>query len=278
MFSISAENIYDVIKPIHAYSQFIGLTAFTIRKNKSQKYEGFVTLLNVLCIIISSCWSLTIIFRLIFYETIWVLNQEYLSKFFENGSRIVLSFFMAIILFACWWLFLIKDKFVILLELIFDIDQSLMELGSPVNHLKQKKFLIFFLIFTRIMHISEAVGTFFMSKITKFYNVSFYSLMGNLIGSECFAMLFSQFIFLIWTLKIRYQHINNFLKKINSEEHRSHFENSSKIKKENLKTLQILHNKLIDVADMISFCYGVPVSKIYDFLNIKKNKFLFAFR
>lgn len=136
MLSFKAENFHDVIKPIHACSKVIGLTSFSFRKKDNQNScEAFVTFINAILIIASSSWSLFTITRLIFYDTIWDLNREYLSKVFESSSRIVLSVFTTIIMLVSWWQMVIKGKFAILLESIFEIDQSLIDLNAPVNHL-----------------------------------------------------------------------------------------------------------------------------------------------
>lgn len=260
MFSLKAANIYDVVKPIHVCSQLVGLTSFEIRKDNRQRYKSFVTFYNVLCIVASSSWSVFIITRLTFYERIWILDREYLSEFFENCSRIVLFVFMTIIMFVSWWLLLIKDKFVTMLKLIKDVDDTLVILDTPVNHRKQKTISILFLAVAKLANISEIFGIISMSKVTTFYNNSIYSLIGNLIGSESFVLMSTQFIFLMWAIKIRYAHVNDILRRFYSQK-RSNLETSPKINAESFQKLSILHDSLTDLANMTSFCYGVPVSR-----------------
>lgn len=272
MFSVKADSFTDVIKPLHFLSQIFGLTSFTIIKNKEQKYHVVITIFNVMCIFLLNCWSVIIILRLTFYETIWDLNCGYLPKFLENNSRMILVALTLIITFSCWWHFIMKEKFVVLLELMKEVDLLLIELDSPINHLKQKTFLIPFLVCIKILHFAEAGGAILMSEETSFFKVSFFSIMGDFIGSECYVMLGSQFMFLMWAIKCRYQQTNNYLKKIHFEKLSNNFE----LKAENLKKLSILHDKLIDIADIASLCYGIPVRVIFILLKAN-NTFVFVF-
>lgn len=119
-----------------------------------------------------------------------------------------------------------------------------------------------FLVAAKVLHVLETGVTLLVSKITKFYNVTIYSEIGKFIGSESFTMLSMQFIFLMWAIRIRYQHINNILQKVYVQ-NRSNLEKfSPKLTIESIKKLSILHDKLIDISDMTSFCYGVPVSDL----------------
>lgn len=260
MFSIKADNIFDVIKPIHYCSQLMGLTSFTIRKDDHQSYEGFVSLFNVMCIIISSCWIVFIVSWYILVETVWDFNQQYLSQFLESCTLVVLCFAMFITMFGNWWFLLVKNKLVNMFELIENVDLILLELGSRVNHDKHKKILVSVLLYMNISNVFGVLLTHITGSITNFYKVSVFSSMADFMGFVSFSLLTSQFIFSMWTIKIRYQHINEILKKnISNKVVKSQIPT---LTNGNLRQLSIMHDKLLEISGLLSFCYGSPVSTI----------------
>lgn len=257
MLSTKASNIYDVIRPIHFCSQLIGLTSFSIKKDSLQLYQGSVTLFNVLCLIISTAWSIFTFTRLVSFNA--VLHRKYMSEFFETCLVIVICFNIVIMAFIVWWLFLIKEKLIALLQSIHDVDEALAELKVPINHWKHKKFIIACLIASKILNFSGGVSTFLMSKYTNFYKLTFIMSLADFIGNEYYSIFCSQAIFFLWAVRIRYQSINQYLMKAYMRKVKNGNKFSVK-DAEDLKTVARLHDKLVDIAQDLSFCYGVPVS------------------
>lgn len=257
MLSLKASNVYDVIKPIHFCSQVIGLASFSIKKDSRQLYRGSVTLYNVVCLIISTVWSLFTFVRLVSFNAVWILNRKYLSEFFETCLVSVICFNIVIMVFIIWWLFFIKEKLITLLQSIHDVDEALDKLNVPINHCKHKKFLFVYVIALKIINFAGGVSTFLMSKITNFYKLTFIMSLADFIGNEYYSVFCSQAIFFLWAVRIRYQNINQYLMKVYARKVSNEF---SRKDVEDLKQVARLHDKLVDLAQDLSFCYGVAVS------------------
>lgn len=259
MLSIKAANIYDVIKPIHVCSQLLGLTLFSIKK-VGENYKVAATFYHVLCIIIISFGIIVTVTWYNCFANVWNFNQDYMSKYFKDSSRLVLSCYLIMMMIVNWWLFLIKDKLMKLLALINDVDQSLMLMESSVNYKRHKKLLLAALIFMQTSIVLRTWLTLLMANATGFYRVSMFMMTVDFLSLESFSLLSLQFVCFIWTVKIRYQHINEILEKFYFNK-ASNIKVSLKLKPENLRKLSTLHNKLLDIASLISLCYGAPVSR-----------------
>lgn len=262
---MASGSIYDVIKPVHICSQFIGLTSFSIKQDNFLNYEAYFTVYSVLLLFFSSAWNIFYFSQYIFSEVVPVwdftdLSANYSSEFFERCSITVLLFFMISFMLINYWIILIKDKIVQFLQLIDEVDRMLKELDITINHKRHQKFLIVLMVLLKVYNFSSAGMSIVIGKISGAFNVSFMSSFGEIFGYESFSMLSLQFILIMWAVYKRYQLANRFLMKIYSQKLLK-VETIPSLKVENLNKISILHDKLVDVTKLISFCYGVPVSK-----------------
>lgn len=252
MLATRAVNIYGVISPIHSCSKVIGLTSFSIRKDNHQNYEGFVSFYNVLCIIIATTWSFFVVAKYVFAAEMWEMNREYLSTFLEGCTTIVVSSDIVISIFVNWWLFLMRDKLIAILDLIREIDEGLMKLNVPVDHAKHRKLSIIYLTALKTSNVLAVLTLYCASRLGNVFKTSVLLICADYYSTEFFTTLYSQFILFMLMVKIRYQHINDYLL--------SNLRQRKGLKITDVNKVAMLHNKLVDLVEQLSFCYAVPVS------------------
>lgn len=264
MSSSKPKNIYDVVQPIHFCSKLIGLTSFSIRRNKLLKFEGFLTMCNVLSIISSTIFSALVVVKYISATEAWKMNRSYLSEFFESCAMTVVTCNGAIIIFVNWWFFFVRKKFIVILDLINEVDHALWESNIMVNHARHKKFVFIFLACVKAANIIGGCLSFYSANLSEVYAMSCFMTLADFFSIESFILLCSQFMFFMWAVRIRYQHINGFLS------HKflrkpSINEKGSKVAIESRKIdeFSILFDKLVDITEYLSFCYGVPVCFLF---------------
>ena len=264
MFSIKADDIYDVVKPVHSCSRIFGLTSFSIQRVSRRKHKTVVTSYNILCIFISTFWSIFILWYYLNGKAAWELNQEYISDFFESCSKINLICNIVLTDFTNWRLIFIRDKFIDLLDSIKNVDEILMQLDINLNFGKQKKISIFTLTFLKLIVIFGTVLSFASTNLAGIYTSSNITLVGDFIGFTYVNLMFSQFMLFMWVIKERYKSINQMLHKI----YLDNYSNAAKINSKkfaDLTAVTIVHDKLVDISELLSFCYGLPVSTYHDF-------------
>lgn len=255
-------NIYDVIKPVHFFSKLIGLTSFAIRKDNRQGYQAVFAVYSVLLTVISSSWNIYFISQYVLSEVVWDISREYLSELFETCSLLILISLLSYIVLTNFWFLFVKDKVMQLLNLLHEVDQMLFEFDITINHRKHQKFLIYILIFIKVCNVSGTLMSIITSTVSGAFKVSYISSFADFLGFESFSMLTLQFVLIMWAVFNRYQLANRFLMKIYSQKI-SEVEIISRVKVETINKISILHDKLVDVTKLLSFCYGVPVSEFY---------------
>lgn len=269
MPSIKAKNIYDVINPIHSFSRIIGLTSFSIKKDNHENYGGFVSFYDVLCLIISSTWYVFTVMWYLFSKQLWDLKHEYLSKLFENSSLVLVCLQITSFVLINVGFFVLKEKFVIILNLMKDIDEVLLDMNASIDHERHKRFTMNFLIAATTVNFIGGIISLITAKITGAYEWSMLMAFGDFSSTQVFIMLCSQIIFFIWAVKIRYQSINSILvenfafKTLKSEKS---ILRESKV----LTKCAVLHDNLVEVSERLSYCFGLPVRKL-------KKKFINSF-
>lgn len=139
------------------------------------------------------------------------INRQYLSKFFENCTVIAFTTDTIIIVIVNWCLLLIKNKFIAILDIVKEVDVTLMDLGVPVNHAKHKKFIIIILIIMKAVNAFGAIVSFTGGQISGDLRESSLISIADFLTYEYFTTLCLQFIFFMWLVQVRYQHINDFL-------------------------------------------------------------------
>lgn len=149
-----------------------------------------------------------------------------------------------------------RDKLIAILDLIKEIDEGLMKLNVPVDHAKHRKLSIIFLTVFKTSNVLAVSIFYCTSMIGNVFKSSFLLIFADYYSTEFFTSLCSQFILFMLMVKIRYQHINDYLL--------SNLKQQKGLKITDVNKVAILHNKLVDLVEQLSFCYAVPVSmKIY---------------
>lgn len=255
-------NIYDVVGPIHFCSKVIGLTSFSIRTDNHRNYEGFVSFSNVLCIIIATTWSFFVVARYLFASEVWAMNREYLSTFYESCTTVVFTTDVFISIFVNWWLFSMRDRLISTMDLIKDIDEGLMRLDVPVNHSKHRRVVIIIMAVLNAVNICAAAALYCTTLLARdVLRSSTLLVVADFLSCEFFTMLCTQFILFMLIVKIRYQHINEYLLRHLRRKSKAIGNGSvTSYDVHSLSTIAILHNKLVDLVEHLSYCYAVPVS------------------
>lgn len=259
MPSIKSKNVYDVFGTVHSFSRIIGLTSFSIKKDNHKNYGGFVSFYDVLCLTISTSWSVFAVTWYILSKELWALKHEYLSELFEFISLVV-ALCQALILLASNLRFvLIKDKFLKILKMMAAIDEALLDLNSPVNHSKHQKLSLFFMILIITWNIFGACFAYITGDFSGAYESSFFMSLSDFVSTLNFMFLCSQFILSMWSVRIRYCHINSILMH-NLKLYASRSDETLSVERKVLTSCAVIHENLVEVSECLSECYGVSVS------------------
>lgn len=255
MFSLKANDVYDVIEPLHFFSKIIGLTSCTIER-ESAKFACRKSVFNLLFVILSTLWSVASAY---FYY----LNanhdsngfNSYIRRGYEKSVYLIIIVMFYISTQTNWWIFFAQNSFCKILNSLAKVDKELQELRVPINLRRHKKVILAFVVFVKISIALNLWVMYLSEKTEKFVNVSVTMLVFAGILMELGIFTIFHFIFAVWSLKLRYENINLFL-----------MENISMITDEKndgnevLTRIAILHDKLVDASQAINRCYGVPVN------------------
>lgn len=258
MFLANADNFnfYDLAKPLHIWSKFIGITSFSIRK-KNGSFVARTTLLNWLGMALSTLWSLAL--GITIYLHVNKPSVKHFHGIFSSFEKSVYSVLAAIFFSAIlsnWWMFFAKNSFCEILNSMTEVDEGLKAMKIPINMKKQKKFVILFLIILKITIVVSACVTYYIKarhEVLKSSLVAVIS-MAFFIQYEVFPNI--QFVLLVWSVKLRYQKINFFLKRMLLDSSINGVRDGN----QKLNDLASIHDKLVDVSESINRCYGFPVS------------------
>lgn len=261
MFLFQANDIYDAARPLHACSQLIGLTSFSVRKVLG-KFVVCLNLFNILCIVVSSILTISIgvLYTTIkhdFYED----EMAEISDAFENSILAVTLVYMMVLLLQNWWFFLARNYFADILNLVKEFDDNLDHLKVLLNFQSHRKIVLasvcsikaltILAIFAAFTHDSTVNEYLFGQPVWKY----FFFALTMMITIELNIFLVLQFTFWMWAVKLRYQRINEFIR----DNFLATREENEKKGNENLQKAASLHDKLVDVTKYINICYGVPV-------------------
>lgn len=102
-----------------------------------------------------------------------------------------------------------------------------------------------------------AIVSLFMAKLvgktTDQFRINLFHIIPMYFGVETNVLFVFQFTFWIWALKLRNHKIN-----VHLRDNFSHVNGNRS--SENLNRIAILHDKLVDVSELINRCYGMLVS------------------
>jgi 7tm Chemosensory receptor len=258
MFLLEAHNIYDVIEPLHFCSKIIGLTSFTILQ-KRKNYEASTTLFNWFCNFILITWLVSLV--VILLASIEVFNEEnreYVKSEILQKALITVTFaFFATSIISCGWIFAHRQHFALIIGLLADIDEELSILQVPVDLRKHKKVVLIFLFIFKVLIALGATMSIFIDKnsANASHHENIFTWLSTCLCLELSIFLFLHFTFWMWAVKARYEKINLFLQ-------RNFLNFDDVIKgKERLTKVAEIHEKLVDISEIINRSYGVPVSE-----------------
>jgi hypothetical protein len=255
MALLRAENIYDVIKPIHVSSQIIGLTSFTIKADNRLNFRASLSYINVLCITLMTAWFGIIFMCFLLVDTAWEVNREYISEFFENIVTVNICCDVAIIVTTSWLLLFLRNKLMSILNILRNIDDCLINFGAKIDYSKHKMTLITLLIATKLFNTGGIMISYVVAHLTDIYLPNLLSSLAELAGYEMYTMFFLQLILFMWAVKLRYQYLNQCLMEFYEMKKLDQDLDSQEIMK-----FATINDKLVTIVEKLSFCYGMPVS------------------
>lgn len=256
MFSLKADDIYDVVKPFHFFSQLIGFNSFLIKREKG-KFKEFVMVRNVFTMIISILFSIYVAVDYIFYGI--DARKAYtipMSDFYNKVSFCLVVVFVTISIIANLWSFKERKSFCHIFNLLNEIDEKFVKLQITVNLKCQKCFVLRVLFGMKTFLVFVIFATFLVGKLSRFYKLQITDAFAIFLSFDLWFFINFQFVFLIYLVKLRFEKINLYLR-----------QNFLELKNENiidgnekLNEAAKIHDKLVDISDLVNQCCGFSVS------------------
>jgi hypothetical protein len=254
MLSLEARDIYDVIKPLHFYSKFIGLTAFSIEK-KGKFVECF-KVHNIFCLVISTVLCLV---GCISHVLMTSSKANYflpMSSFYFQILFCVVIGFSVVSSAANLWTFKERRTFSKILNSISEIDELLKQSNIPIDLKKHKKMIVGALIIIKLYCFVMMLVIVCVVEYSDVMKLSLFHALSLALCFENWFLINMQFIFMIWCIKSRFQKMNYFLKNNFLAFHLyDNFE-----KRQNLKKFAHLYGCLVYVTEKVNRFLGFPVS------------------
>lgn len=258
MLSLKAENFCESTRPLHFFSKIIGLTSFSIELQKG-KFKVFTTVFNVCCILIPTVWC---VFACVYSLCSLDIIEEHIerlnvSEVFEKSVIFIMLGFLFITILSNWWIFAMKKSFEVIFDTLKEVDDELEVLKVPVNFRRHKMLTLVLIVTLKVLVSTNVVVSY---HILVSYHKDFLlwcaTFATMIIYMESSIFTFYHFMFFMWSVKIRYESINLYIKK--------HFIDTKILSErdgnENLHKTSVLHDKLVDISECLNRCYGVPVS------------------
>lgn len=224
------------------------------------------------CLLIPTIWC---VFACVFSIYSLDVIEEHLerlnvSEVFEKSVIFLMLGFLFITILSNWWIFAFKKNFEVIFDTLKEVDDELETLKVPVNF-RRHKMLTFVLIATIKVLVSAnvLVSYHIVTNYMRHFQLWCAALATMIIYMESSIFTFYHFMFFMWSVKVRYENVNLFIK-------RQFIDTKSVSERdgnENLHKASVLHDKLVDISECINRCYGVPVSC----LNILNKKDLKSF-
>lgn len=248
MFSLKAEDIYDVAYPLHFSSNLFGLTSFTIVRYGND-YKATVNLFNLLCINLSTVWS--IVAGLTFYANMDLISNSFsrnVSEFFEQSAFFLIYNSLSVSIVCNWWIFKSREKFPQILRLLNNVDEELKLMNETFNLKKQKLVILCFAFFVEALLFANIALSFAVERPATIVFAPVFNFCSTFVAvANIFACF--HFTFWIWAIKLRMGKLNSAFKR----------EGTLNQSHELLAKVAVLHEKLVDASELINHCYGVPV-------------------
>lgn len=254
MFSLKADDIFDIVQPVHALSKLVGLTSFTIIR-KDGAFSGTKTWLSFLGISALTVWSIFLgINFVVSLNKAFGNNLLGAPNSFEKFSYFVMLALFLITILSNWWILLAQESFCDVLNLLTKIDCELSTLNVPVNLKKHKKFILIFMLTLKVFTFLIIYGTYTVEVELKFFEPSVFVFIILYFVSASTFLTQTHFILLAWALKLRFEKVNYFLKEKFAASIYDQRDGNRKV-----STAASIHGKLVDVSEKINRIYSYPV-------------------
>lgn len=254
MFSLKADDIFDIVQPVHALSRLFGLTSFTINR-KDGAFSGSKTWFNYLSISVSTAWSLFMgIIFYVFLNKVFDKNLYGAPNSFEKFSQFVMLAIFLITIFSNWWILSGQEPFCDILNLLAKVDSELSKLNVPVDLKKHKKFILIFIITLKVFTFLIVYATYTIEVEMKFFEPSIFIFIILFFVVVSIFLTQSHFILLAWALKLRYEKVNYFLKEKFAASIYDQQDGNRKISR-----AASIHGKLVEASEKINRIYSYPV-------------------
>lgn len=200
---------------------------------------------NILCISASTLWNLFIMFWFaVNSDNILSTNIISVSKILHRSIFCVIFGFL--IIFTNWWIFMSRKQLTRMVNKLINIDNELAKMKVPVNLLKQKKFVLCFLIGLLLMLCTSNIVTYIIVKKVYVYKHSFMLSTSSTFYVIIWFLVNFHFTSLMWSVKLRYKKLNLYLRK--------HFINIRRGGIGKLNKVAVIHDELVGVSECINEC------------------------
>lgn len=253
MLSLKALDIYSVAQPIHFWSKILGLTSFSIDKEKG-KFVVKTTLFSVLTLILSTVCSLGMGVVYVCERTLFVVSGDISPpNSFEKTATFVMFGFFFISFLSIWWIFFAQNSFCKILNLLAEVDEGLAAMNLPINLTKHKKVVWVIILATKTFMLLIVSTSYSIQLAFEFYQPSVIVFLNMCFVIELGLLTIIQYVLILWAVKLRYEKINVLLGE-------NFFASLSDLKDGNKKLSKAaeLHNKLAEVSEAINRSFGVP--------------------
>jgi hypothetical protein len=171
---------------------------------------------------------------------------------------IVVVSFILISTISNLWFFVMRRTILEFINKINEIDEKLVEMKAPVELFTQKRFILLFILFVKILSWTAVVATETLGKTTGAFRTNLIMMITMAVNVQMWIFVNCQFICLTYSLRLRFERINLFLKKAFLDVACENIEEG--ISK--LKEAANLYEKVSEVCDDMNRYYGFPVKNL----------------
>ena len=256
---LKAENIFDVVRPLHLYARVCGLTAFGIEENEGRSWKAKLSLWNCVHIILL-CVYLTMmgIHFVVYQEELFVLGGIHLSKVIKIAMVLATSVYCFAVIAISSITLITRNSIVDVINIIAEVDKELLYLGFRFNHRKHKRFLILSILMWLLFTSGTVIISFLYISLINFKFSLWLSFSLVICVHFIFAFHF-QFVLMIWCIKTRFRQLNNFLcENFTTSAVKIYRDDRAKLK--NLNLAARLHELLVMASECFNEGFGAAVS------------------
>lgn len=259
---LKAEDIFDVVRPLHRYSRVWGLTAFGIEENKGKSWKAKLSLWNCAHVSLLCAYLIMLGNYFVLHYDEWILMEGVIVSNVIKIATILASLVYCFSVIAISLTSLITRKSIVnVINIIADVDKEFLHHGFQFNHQKHKSFIIFAKISWFFFTIGTVLASYFLMSYVKFKINLFLYLSLVVCVHFIFAFHF-QFALLLWCIKTRFRQLNKFLcANFTTSSLTVYRDDQAKLK--NLNLAARLHELLVMASECFNEGYGIAVSVFF---------------